>query len=84
MSSLTGGARPSTSGAPMAAAAGSSGGAAGQPQGGSGIGNSLSYGSLKNRFLSGVAPKADSAPAPAPQPQAQQAKGASKLFSLSR
>lgn len=98
MASLTGGGRPSSSQQP--AMAGTNWAAQQQQQqqqmqaGGAGIGaanaNTLSYGSLKNRFLSGTTAAKPGAMAPAPAPAAAQnmngngAKPSSKLFSLAR
>jgi hypothetical protein len=99
MASLTGGGRPSSSQQP--AMAGTNWAVQQQQQqqqqqmqAGGGIGaanaNTLSYGSLKNRFLSGTtpAPKPGAmAPAPAPAAAPMNGNGAkpsSKLFSLAR
>ena len=73
MSSLTGGARATTAQAQAQAQS---------AQQASMGGTSLSYGSLKNRFLSGAAPKPE--PVQQQQQQQQQPQKASKLFSLSR
>ena len=85
MASL-GGARPTTSGGHTAQAQQAQAQAQQAQAAAGGLGSSLSYGSLKNRFLSGVAPKPDAGGAQGvPQAQGQQpAKAASKLFSLSR
>jgi hypothetical protein len=91
MASLTGGGRPSSS--QQQPALSSWGAQQQQMQAGAGAGigaanaNTLSYGSLKNRFLSGNPKPVSAAPQPAPIASNMGGNGAkpnSKLFSLAR